>query len=278
MLKHINPIKRVACMSSANISGVVRATSRVPMHYWVDESLYTSGMRIGGPIPDGWTGSHFYVGDDEPMLADFTGARDHFVATDMRRMLVLTPAYETLKIKDILLPTAATHAAELNGSNTVHRVQNGSVLIVGDAGGTMRLVFFFFDETFHDYRGFGCMLSQSERHMHGIWQRRGSPGALPTEPSIAVGETTHRPLPPPQGLHPVVKDVLLTLQKEARHAGNELTVRLITKISGLPEARRFDLGVEESSANKRSKPLFAGSETKRSPDDRNHHTAAKRAV
>ena len=248
-------IDRVACLSTANVSGTVIASSRIPMHYWVRESLYRNGLRVGGAIPHGWTGSHFHVGDCEPVLMDFTGPKDHFVATQAGRILVLTPLRDNLTVKDILLPSAGTHVAELSSANAVYRVQNGSVLIVGDAVDTMKLVFYFFDETFRDYRGFDGMLSQSERHMYWIWQRRGGRGALQLEASIAVGESTHRPLPSATGIHPVVKDVLLTLQEEARAAGDELHVRLITKLSGLDGPVEVK---KESAAESKKRPQDYG--------------------
>ena len=220
-------IKHVVCVTPHDIGGVFRATNRVPAHFWVERSLFLSGLRVGGPMPSGWTGAHFFV--EGSLVIDFASWQDSFDVLQSGRVLNLKPIKDRrfMSVKDVLLPSADTHISGFIEAGSVGTVENGSVLIVGDSERTMKLVLFFFDAGFHSYHEFTCMLGQSEGHMREIWQRR---GVLSTTPSVAFGETTHVPHHAEGGIHPIVRDVLLTLHNEALRFGHDIAAMLFARV------------------------------------------------
>ena len=222
------PIHSIRCAGLfPTYTGVARVTEFVPSHCFVREPIFRNGFVIGGAVPPGYQGAHLPAGDCEPVIVTSTSMPDILAIMAPSQVTVLAPR-GALTLREIMLPTAATHAVESGA--TMHRIQNGSVFVVGDMMGSMRLVCYFFVEaSIFDHVQFSSMLDQSETHIREIWDRKGALRMTP--PSLYAVNTHVSTLP--EGIHPIVRDVLTVLQERARHVGDDFLVRLVDALSSV---------------------------------------------
>jgi len=248
-------ITNILAVPNMESPGTSYTTNTVPTIYTITEAHYMAGLIVGGPIPDGWTGAHLYVWNNEPTLATFTGARDHFLATRPGQIMILNPKRNGPLLRDVVFPTADTHGCMLNAANSLYRVQNGSVLLFGDSNGNMRLSVYFF----HDLKARDVVievLNDSRRYMSKLWTKKGLPERVALLQSPACPPTG---APRTDQHDPTVIDVITVIRRDVAASGGRLSTKMATVISGLQqhlqevkrveEKRKYDFMAKQKAEN-----------------------------